>query len=125
MVYTCSICNEEFSSKSKLDNHRRAVHQESVQIKLDSGPIVIKRNETGQFQCPQCGLMSKWAHSIRRHVISCQPVINQFERIATIDPANPNQNGILTLLLILKMNYKNLCLINWKKLGFFTTMYTK
>ncbi len=100
----CSICKEHFDSKTKLDNHRRVSHQKTVEVKLSSGNIVLKRNENGEFQCPQCQIMSKWAHSIKRHVGSCHSEIGQFKRVATIEPADMNQNGIFFVLLILKMN---------------------
>lgn len=71
-LFNCSICNEEFISKSKLDNHRRALHQESVVVQFASGTKVIKRNENQSFQCPQCFISFQWSTSIKRHAKSCQ-----------------------------------------------------
>jgi uncharacterized C2H2 Zn-finger protein len=69
--FFCSSCSAQLNSKTGLDNHRRNVHQSSVNVKYLNGMQVIKRNDENVFQCPFCLSSFKSSASIRRHAKNC------------------------------------------------------
>jgi hypothetical protein len=58
----CKICNAEFETKTKLDNHRRKEHQSKCIV---FGKEVTKT--TNGFPCPECAKFFNTAKKLQEH----------------------------------------------------------
>ena len=67
-----NICEEEFATREKRDNHRERVHRQRTLIGLEKRDVERSRN--GKFICT-CGKEYTLTYSLRRHQKRCKKEI--------------------------------------------------
>jgi len=71
-IYNCTICNEEFLTKSERNNHFSGECQPFISLTNLEGVINRVERTDGKFTCPLCPSRYKYSNDIFAHWKKCK-----------------------------------------------------